>query len=646
MARLHIITSAAFPRLARLGLLCAALAGPGCALTNTVVGRSDMPDAPVIRDVVVQGNSAVSDKDIVSGLATQPPKGFLFKDLFLFDPLALQVDLDRIETYYKKRGYYSAEVVDFDVKKAGSDSVKVAFAVKEGAPTRIADVKVEGLPPALRSDDTLSIALEGLVEGDVFEHERYLETKTRLEGWLAEHSYAHADVKGTVLLDKQDKRALVLFEVDPGPPVRFGRTRVTGLKRIPESAIRNRIAWTEGEPFDPLALDLTQGRLYALGHFATVRTDFEREGEPQVTDVTIHITEGTRRELRLGVGVAIDPSHWEVRGRAGYTYRGVPHPLATLALEARPAYQLRRADVGEDGIGGEARATLTWEDFLLPRVRSLTSVNYDVTELETYSTQGPGARFTLNRPLLGDHLFVDVGWQLRYLDLYGLHPSIPMDAYTDLGIVDPYRVGSYDQAIAYDHRDNVLDPHIGVFSELRVEEGGAFAGGRFDYVRATGELRGYVPIGRRLVAAARGRYGRLLSGELPITQRYYSGGAFSHRGFSQRQLSPSFVTDEAGHAYVGGDELFDGSAELRLDVFKMWEQWVGITGFVDAGDVATEVGALDMADLHYAGGLGLRYNTLVGPIRFDVAYRLNRTGAGNPAPEDRWAFHFSLGEAF
>ena len=74
---------------------------------------------------------------------------------------------------------------------------------------------------------------------------------------------------------------------------------------------------------------------------------------------------------------------------------------------------------------------------------------------------------------------------------------------------------------------------------------------------------------------------------------------------------------------------------------------MGAAAFLDGGDVTLTTDELDPSHLHWAAGLSLRpYYLPIGPIRLDLAYRLNRTGAGEPLPGERVVFLFSLGEAF
>jgi outer membrane protein insertion porin family/translocation and assembly module TamA len=87
----------------------------------------------------------------------------------------------------------------------------------------------------------------------------------------------------------------------------------------------------------------------------------------------------------------------------------------------------------------------------------------------------------------------------------------------------------------------------------------------------------------------------------------------------------------------------------------------GVT-FIDASDVTRERGRLRLSVPHLSPGIGLRYDTPIGPLRLDLGYRLlERTGAApkvgairDEAELHGWfgsrylpfALHIALGEAF
>jgi translocation and assembly module TamA len=215
----------------------------------------------------------------------------------------------------------------------------------------------------------------------------------------------------------------------------------------------------------------------------------------------------------------------------------------------------------------------------------------------------------------------------------------------EIGITDPYRVSAFDESATLEWRDNPLDPRRGVYAQIMASEGGEAIGGTSTFTRATAEGRGYLPIGERLVLAARLLYGRALTDGLPITERFFEGGAASHRGFAFRQLSPDVMAMDGNEVEVGGEEELLGSGEVRLDVARIKKYPFGVAIFTDAGDVTPTVGEIDPANLHWAAGVGFRYSPIVA-IRVDLGYRLNRYGPGEPDAGDRFAFHLSLGEAF
>ena len=146
--------------------------------------------------------------------------------------------------------------------------------------------------------------------------------------------------------------------------------------------------------------------------------------------------------------------------------------------------------------------------------------------------------------------------------------------------------------------------------------------------------------------------------EIPLPERFFMGGSESHRGFSINQAGPR---DPSTGYPIGGNALFFNSFELRL---PLTERRLGFALFHDAGNVFSTVRKMRLlkvtqsspADLDYAShavGMGVRYKTPVGPVRFDVGYNLNPPRynlENNGVPEvqrlSQFQFFLSLGQTF
>ena len=624
-----------------------------------------------VRSVEIVGNTALSDDDIIEGLATHGPEGLIFKDYAAYDPAATHTDAQRIETLYRQHGYFTAKVKDIQTIPGEDDFVKVRFLLSEGPPAKLTGVAFEWISlvnvtgdvppgPEVREEVQESHLIEtaALIEDGTYDHEAYILAKDALKELLVKHGYAHSEVTGTVAVDRDEHTVSVKYSLAPGPKVKYGPIEVTGNERVPDSIVRNRIEFETGGVYDPEEVETTRAQLYQLGLFSTVRIEMEREGNPEVPTMTVHVSEGQRHELRLGVGGAIDNSHFEVRGRAEYTHRApLFDPKLTFRLELRPAYQWLRTDVGQSGPAGEARARVERLDLFFPLVVGSAQISYLTIDLESYSARGPRGQLGLARPFLANRVQAGLSWNIEQLSFSNVDPAIRqqpvLEEQLGLGEEQDYRLAFYEQTLAIDLRDQILDAHDGVYVLLALEEGTPLAGGLNDYIKADAEVRGYYAPVERLVLAARLRHARVLRGEtdIPITRRYFSGGATSHRGFTQRRLTPvvKSAPDENGDVstgYIGGDALVESSWEVRYDAFLIAENWLGFVVFADGGNVTRSPGRIEIGNLYWAVGPGLRYNTPVGPIRLDVAFRINRKGPDDLEPDQPWAFHISIGEAF
>ena len=115
--------------------------------------RKDYPvDSPVVADVALDGTDAVNPNDVLSGLATAASPRFLgiwdgvVFDYEVYDPVLLERDLERIERFYRARGYYEAKVTAARVRHVDGQHVRVQIRVHEGLPVLVAgDVTTPGL---------------------------------------------------------------------------------------------------------------------------------------------------------------------------------------------------------------------------------------------------------------------------------------------------------------------------------------------------------------------------------------------------------------------------------------------------------------------------------------------------------------------
>jgi outer membrane translocation and assembly module TamA len=157
--------------------------------------------------------------------------------------------------------------------------------------------------------------------------------------------------------------------------------------------------------------------------------------------------------------------------------------------------------------------------------------------------------------------------------------------------------------------------------------------------------------------------------DVPLPERFFAGGATSHRGFNENQAGPR---DLLTGFPLGGKALLVNNTEVR---FPLIGDDIGGVFFHDAGNVYSNFSNLsfrvrqrDLEDFDYmvhAVGFGVRYRTPVGPVRLDLAYSINSPRfnglqgtyeqllqpdlTGVPIVQQRisrFQFHFSLGQLF
>ena len=609
----------------------------------------ERPGEPYVTGVELHGNRAIDDDTLLSGLTAQRAA----HDGLALDPYELDQDTERLRGLYQRRGYFEV-AVRAETRHAG-DATTVVFTIDEGVRARLARVELTGLPedPALSAGELR--ARITIRDGEPFDYDTYDAAKATLLTAVQDAGYAHARLDATAIADRGRHEAVIRLAFSPGVRCTFGELTIAGVPDGLLEAVRARSEIHPGEHYATTALNATQAALYELGRFTIVRVEPMLEREDAVVPVRVTVALASRHEVRLGGGAGLDQLTWQVRGRASYSQAGVLGELTSLDLELRPAVTVQQTafvpDLRVPQPRLEGQAALRRLDLVVPRLTGELGMTAQFLELEAYTVYGPRVRAGLATRFGGHALQLSAGAQLWLLRFSA--PSGAIDAATSarLGLDHDEQIVALDQSAVLDLRDDLLDPKRGAYLALRLVEGIPGVFGRARFVQATPDVRGYLSLGP-LVIAARVRLG-VIAGTVPVTERYYGGGAASNRGFAERQLSPHAITMADGKTssvVIGGAGELDTSLELRAPIGHwLGLPWIG-AGFVDGANVTDAASELSPADLYWAIGAGLR--AVIGPIpvRVDLGYRLNRTGPGDalPAPRtiDRIEFHLGIGEAF
>lgn len=637
--------------------------GGGCAKQD--------PNQRWVNNITIHGNQHLSRSDILKRMLNQPTSWYwwvpFLGEKHRYDPVALEGDIRRIIGFYQANGFFRAQIVKREVTPTKHNrSVNIALFIDEGKASQLKSITIKGLealPDTLRPQIVTQLPL---IVGARFDHTLYDVGKSTIYNRLKNLGYTYAKVEGKILVNRDQSTADVQFSVWPGPRVKFKETRFINSGNIPVQKLKKVIPWQSGDYYSPTDIRLARGRLLNLQVFSSVEIILPQKPTPQA-NVKILLSPTQLRELRIGFGLGLESRRQEIHLSGNWTWRNFLGGLRTLNLRLQPAWVAIPTAWNNQRMGPAVQSNLRLnQPFIFnTQITAFTELGYDIGIQEGYQYHGPHLQAGLERPFLRNHLRAGLSWNLQFYGFFNIDEVSftnpdgtiePTAVILGYGFRNPYRLAWLEEYLQLDWRDDLLDPRAGFFAEIRLEEGIPQVASDFTYFKVTPLVQGYIPLfTKRFVLALRTQFGLLQprgNEESPVTRRLFLGGPNSHRGFSYGRLSPQAIAPESDTRIpLGGNASFLASADLRFRLTKIMDHWLGITAFIDAGDVVPELAYLDLTILHWAVGLSLQYDTPIGAIRAGVGFRLNRleemtNDRPNPDPNDRYAIHITLGEAF
>lgn len=614
-----------------LTLLLSALLG-----FTVSAAAADPPDAFTVHRLDFKGIRSVSKKELSKTLAIKLPPRWKF---WLPKPAVtlqeLQDDTLRIKQFYRDQGFYHTEVKyeigavsgqDFEPSRAKPlpPDLHITFTVAEGPPTLVESIKLEISPEMEKQIETELLQALPLKPGRVFKTADYREAKKIISKKLGNKGYPFAGLTGRVAVNTQRNSAQASFTVTPGRQYTFGAVTIEKTDTpVKDIVVMRAITFSTGALYSTDKVESSQRNLYNLDVFRMALVKPEApDPEADSVPMTIQLKPKKRQNVRLGVGYGTEDGF---RVKGAWTYRNLWGWAGKFSLSAK------RSDLIEN-----VQADYMQPYFLDDRNTLRTKAGFEQEKFVSYTNRKIFADAGIVRSFRPDWS-LSAGYNLELNKLVDIKLTLPEELEA-ASSENNYLISSLIGGLNYNTADNTLDPKKGSAFSISAEWASNLFGSEISYFKPSLELKRYQPLAGELILAGRLQIETLQTDDaagIPIFKRLFLGGSNTVRGYGYQKLPP---LDTNGNP-LGGLSGFNANAELRHPLY--WK----ISGviFLDMGFLNEDYFQYNFSDMRYSCGAGIRYNTILGPLRLDLGYKLN------PPEEDTdssWRVHFSIGQAF
>lgn len=589
-----------------------------------------------------------------------------------FSESMLENDLDAIRALYQSNGFRDVQVTSAIQENFGGkpQHLGVTIRIVEGPQWLVGRHEIAGVAAGRREEIEQKISS---VAGQPFSEENLAADRDNILNYYYNEGYQEAAFEWTVLPMVEENRVEVKYTINEGRQQFVRGLLVSGLQTSDPEIVYRRIQLEEGEPLSQAKLVESQRRLYDLGVFARVDMAIQNpEGTERGKYVLYQFEEARKYSVNVGLGAEIT--------RIGGGTPNFDAPAGEPGFSPRISFGLTRVNFYGTGhtVGVQTRASNIQQraliSYLAPQFKGRENVTLnfiglvdrsrDVRTFQAQRVEGTlQLTHKLNRQLTLQPRFT---YRRNSITQLAIDPAlIPIYARA-------VRVGVLAASLYQDRRDDPIDSRRGYYNSIDFGLASKIFGSQADYTRFLARNSTYHRLGRDVIFARSSVLGWLVnikSGEgpelIPLAERFFAGGATTHRGFPENQAGPR---DLSTGFPLGGSALFMNNFELRTPLLG---ERLGAVLFHDAGHVYTSVREIsfrfrqrDLRDFDYmvhAVGFGLRYKTPVGPVRLDLSYSLNSprfqyeprqdltsgpTGPPVATRISRFQFHFSLGQTF
>ncbi|MRS15428.1 autotransporter assembly complex protein TamA [Enterobacteriaceae bacterium RIT691] len=494
---------------------------------------------------------------------------------------------DAIREGLKALGYYEPKI-DFELKPAPAKGRQLLLAhVTLGEPVRIGGTDVILRGGARNDRDYLDLLKKRPAVGTVLNHGDYEGFKKDLTSVSLRKGYFDSEFKKSQLgVSLERHQAFWDIDYDSGQRYRFGKVTFKG-SQIQDRYLQNLVPFKEGDYYTSDDLAELNRRISATGWFnsVVVAPEFDQARETKVLPLNGVVSPRSQNTIETGVGYSTDVGP---RVKASWNKPWVNsygHSLTSDLSLSAPEQQL----------------DFTYK---MPLLKN---------PLEQYYTvQGGFKRTNLNdtesdSTTLGVSRYWDLssGWQ-RAINL-----RWSLSHFTQADVTNTTMLLYPGVMISRTRSRGGLMPTWGDSQRYSVDVSNTAWGSDVDFFVAQAQNTWIRTLYDRHRFVVRGNIGWIETGDfdkVPPDLRFFAGGDRSIRGYAYQSISPK----DSNGKLTGASRLATGSLEYQYNVTGKW--WGAM--FVDSGEAVND---FRDSDFKTGAGIGVRWQSPVGPIKLDLA---------------------------
>jgi outer membrane protein insertion porin family len=621
-----------------------------------------------------EGNDELNDDQLLNVIRTRETPWAIWKWIYnrfdkeilggqkpeYFDPVTFASDYQQVKKIYEDNGFFHAQV-DTSIRiHTDHDKVDLTFAIVEGRRSLIDTVLYKGLdnlPPEMQEDFSSNKQITiGMP---------YIQTKVEAEykrvvGLCANNGYVNVKL---VTVNAQryasTDNTSITFVFNTGKRYTFGKISVeqdtTSQQVIDSTVVLEHLDFSTREYYGEEKKIESERNLNRLGVFeATKIENAIPSSSSEITQIPIRVLVRTRpfQELTPEVGINDENNAFNVLFGIGYNHRnffGGARNFSTnlrLNIQSLQFGTIFKNDALKDSslISKIEWTTQLIQPYFINNKTSISAAFSAILDKQS-SYYIPSLTFRLgtqSQTATYTRLFIDWNLQLSDPKTLATRPDTS-GFFRELGFEKQFN-SFVIITLQRDKRNDIFYPSGGIFQFISIEEGGFFPRVFGDILGVNLPYAQYVKLllngqwywnpdnKRDLIWAVRLRSGAALLydvsplKDIPLSQRFNSGGSGSVRGWQARALGASMT---AAQRERGSNALFEGTMEARLNPLKN----AGSLGFVDFekisfvlfydfGNIWTAPEKMRLTEIAMAFGFGMRYNTIAGPIRIDFGMKM------------------------